>query len=750
MAFVGFKTSSAGDYVVRRFNGTFMGSLKLAVEPAKAVESRGGGAGGDAMSQEKKSAAVPTVSGSKRKAEAVTVSDAGRAKPGYLQSDAMKNNREDDQAPDAKAKRREEFVNRRLHGAQGTTWASEILAPDAPALPSEAEQNRVEGVPEGDDEAAPPVDLNAVSDLDFLASLAVDKPAAAHEEEPCNRGTSDAADEPQQHGDESGRQHACTPSGADLVRETRRIRVTNIPFTATEAEVKNFFSSSFGPVAEVLIPLTKDTKQSKGAAYVTFSDPHAAEQALVEGHMCVFMGRLIRVEASAPPPAPKPLGGTDGDGGTAMTDGATGGGPRAGLAAGLSSFKQARAEEQKKKDSALNWNSLYMQSHAAVATMAQRLNVDRKEIVSLEHSGAAVRAAVAEAILTSEAKNVLGDEGINFDAINGAESRLGEQRSNTTILVKNLLPGADLADLAKMFKRFGPLETIACPTGAAFALFAYSHAQDARTAFQRLAYKKFGGSVLFLEWAPLGSIVDADGGDDSTVLEKLRGRGSDNDDGHGGDDGAAASAATAAHTLYITNLPFGVSEDALRVFLLDAAPRLAARGGAALRRISLLADKGRAFVDLADAESLEYARAKVNGRKLDGRAVAAVVAAGSKARAKAPAEAGATPAEAPSSSSGSRAPPGCDPLKIIVKNLPFEATEADLRELVKAFSEVKAVRVPKKIHTFSSHRENNHRGFGFVEFLTEEEAARALRTLSNTHLYGRHLVLQYAKAGDSS
>lgn len=51
----------------------------------------------------------------------------------------------------------------------------------------------------------------------------------------------------------------------------------------------------------------------------------------------------------------------------------------------------------------------------------------------------------------------------------------------------------------------------------------------------------------------------------------------------------------------------------------------------------------------------------------------------------------------------------------------------------------KGVRLPQKM-------DHKHRGFGFVEFLTHNEAKKALETMSNTHLYGRHLVLEFAKA----
>ena len=37
------------------------------------------------------------------------------------------------------------------------------------------------------------------------------------------------------------------------------------------------------------------------------------------------------------------------------------------------------------------------------------------------------------------------------------------------------------------------------------------------------------------------------------------------------------------------------------------------------------------------------------------------------------------------------------------------------------------------------------RGFGFVEFVSSEEAKGAFSQLSNTHLYGRKLIIEWAK-----
>lgn len=80
--------------------------------------------------------------------------------------------------------------------------------------------------------------------------------------------------------------------------------------------------------------------------------------------------------------------------------------------------------------------------------------------------------------------------------------------------------------------------------------------------------------------------------------------------------------------------------------------------------------------------------------------------------------------------------------KILVKNVPFEATVSELRKIFAVYGELNFVRIPKKI-------DGQHRGFAFVDFLTKEDAFRAFRALCHsTHLYGRKLVLEWAKGSD--
>jgi len=44
--------------------------------------------------------------------------------------------------------------------------------------------------------------------------------------------------------------------------------------------------------------------------------------------------------------------------------------------------------------------------------------------------------------------------------------------------------------------------------------------------------------------------------------------------------------------------------------------------------------------------------------------------------------------------------------------------------------------------------DGSHRGFAFVDYLTAQEAQAAAASLSKTHLYGRHLVLEWAEDKD--
>ena len=196
-------------------------------------------------------------------------------------------------------------------------------------------------------------------------------------------------------------------------------------------------------------------------------------------------------------------------------------------------------------------------------------------------------------------------------------------------------------------------------------------------------------------------------------------------------DTELASSVTA--TIYVKNLNFGTTEEVLReVFEKHVGGVRAVRipkKVAAVQRNSKGEDDrpvsmGFGFVELDSLESVKKALRTLQGKLVDGHALELKIS-NSK---------GASPSNPPK-------PPVKNPTKIIVRNVPFQATRTELLKLFGSFGQLRKVRLPKKF-------DGTHRGFAFVEFLTSKEALGAMSTLSRTHLYGRHLVLEWASDED--
>jgi RNA recognition motif-containing protein len=78
-------------------------------------------------------------------------------------------------------------------------------------------------------------------------------------------------------------------------------------------------------------------------------------------------------------------------------------------------------------------------------------------------------------------------------------------------------------------------------------------------------------------------------------------------------------------------------------------------------------------------------------------------------------------------------------MNIYVGNLPFETTEAELRELFEDFGEVESAKVI--VDKFSGRS----RGFAFVEMPVETEAQAAISALNGTDLKSRTLRVNEAR-----
>ena len=76
--------------------------------------------------------------------------------------------------------------------------------------------------------------------------------------------------------------------------------------------------------------------------------------------------------------------------------------------------------------------------------------------------------------------------------------------------------------------------------------------------------------------------------------------------------------------------------------------------------------------------------------------------------------------------------------KLFVGNLPFAMTDADLGAIFSAYGAVTSANVV--IDKFSKRS----KGFGFVEFENDEDAAKAMQALDNSEQMGRNIAVKEA------
>ena len=88
-----------------------------------------------------------------------------------------------------------------------------------------------------------------------------------------------------------------------------RLFVSNLPYDATEAELREHFST-VGSVSYLSLPTDRETGRPRGFAFVEFSDRAQAEEAIRQFNNQLFMGRPLVVNEARPredrPPSSAP------------------------------------------------------------------------------------------------------------------------------------------------------------------------------------------------------------------------------------------------------------------------------------------------------------------------------------------------------------------------------------------------------------------------------------------------------------
>ncbi|KAE9975580.1 hypothetical protein BLS_002530 [Venturia inaequalis] len=497
------------------------------------------------------------------------------------------------------------------------------------------------------------------------------------------------------------------PVNADeeAIRLSRRLFLRNLAYSITEDDLRAGFAP-FGDLEEVHVPMDGSKKNGKGFAYILFTDAENAIAAHKTMDGSIFQGRLLHVLPAAPKRENK------------LDE----------FAISKLPLKQQRQLRRKADATTMsfNWNSLFMNTDAVMSSISSRLGVEKSTLLDPTSSDAAVKQALAETHVIQESKSYFAQNGVDLEAFKS------KKRGDTAILVKNFPFGTTPDELRKLFEEHGKVVRFLMPPSGTIAIVEFAVAPEARSAFKTLAYRKMKDSVLFLEPAPKDvftgappTVINTPAAGTVPQLKAIAPKLSTADLLREEGDPEATETAT----LFVRNLNFTTTTLRMtQVFSpLDGFLSARVKTKSDPKKPGQILSMGFGFLEFRTKEQAQAALAAMNGYDLDGhkldirnsqKALDAGVERQKEDKARAIA--------------GRRT-------KIIIKNLPFEATKKEVRSLFGTFGQLRSVRVPKKF-------DSTTRGFGFAEFTTPREAQNAMDALRNTHLLGRRLALDFAEA----
>ncbi len=526
-----------------------------------------------------------------------------------------------------------------------------------------------------------------------------------------------------------------------------RLFVRNLPFAATEEEVKEIFMA-YGTIIECHIPID-DTNRNKGYAFIKFTTSTSATNARTQLDGSSFQGRLIHVLPARP----------ERDNVTTLTNDADI--EEDGVGSLTHKKKMELARQKEASHTTNSWSTNFIRGDAVVDNIADRFGMEKGAVLDvkggLSSGNAAVRLALGETHVLEENRDFFRKHGIDMDAMDAAlatktsssaKSSKAElatkKRSSTMILVKNLPYDTTHDELAKLFLSFCDDATILLSPSHTIALVEFKNANDAKKTFRKLAYKRFKHVPLYLEWAPLckkdpsnsDSTNTHSGGDNRNAANP--GEENEEDNIEEEIDGNKPSV-----SIYVKNLNFSTTENDVKnafeeiigskniraVRIPTKAPPVKSKQKDHLQQSKNVKTQqlsmGYGFVECATIDSAKKAIKLLQGKVLHGHAMELKVSSKSNGSNTLQSERSTAKISKKKST------------KLMVRNVPFQASRTDILQLFGSFGQLKTVRLPKKF-------DGGHRGFAFVEFAAAKEAQNAMKSLSQTHLYGRHLVLEWA------
>ena len=355
-----------------------------------------------------------------------------------------------------------------------------------------------------------------------------------------------------------------------------------------------------------------------------------------------------------------------------------------------------------------------------MSSISDRLGISKSELLDPTSSDAAIKQAHAETHIIQETKSYFSANGVDLDAFKRQE------RGNTTILVKNFSYGTKPEELKALFEAHGTVSRILMPPSGTISIVEFEHADHARSAFSSLAYRKFKDSILFLEKAPRDLFSSRDTAENNKSMDTITTKSTKPSTTELLEDDTMLQSVNTS-TLFVRNLNFSTTTEHLHeVFQpLDGFLSARVKTKSDPKKPGQILSMGFGFLEFRSKLQAQAALAAMDGYKLDGHELQVRVShkaidAAEERRKEDNAK----------KLAGRRT-------KVIIKNLPFEASKKDIRSLFGSYGQLRSVRVPKKF-------DSSTRGFAFADFVTAREAENAIDALKDTHLLGRRLVLDFA------
>jgi multiple RNA-binding domain-containing protein 1 len=597
-------------------------------------------------------------------------------------------------------------------------------------------------------------DDDSAMDLDDLVKNPTQKKVRKTSQSQKEKSLADSSQSVRSNHDEEKDDEAVVPpssegEGQDVVHsapphQSNRLYVTNLPYNTTEEEVRAHFVQALGndesSVLEVHLPLGREDKRGRGFGFVRLASLVAAEAAINALHGSAFQGRVLHIAfASEQQQSKQSL--------------VFGGGGDEGL--GWSAFQKKKEEERRKLLAVASnseksaWNASYVKSDAVLDTMAERYRSsagDLLDVLGQQGGDVAVRMALAETQVVMDNATFLATHNVSLDNTANDASKSTSKRSDHILLVKNLPVDTLGEELEAMFARYGALSSFTLAPNRTLALAEFLEPSEARAAYKGLAYRRYRTVPLYLEWAPMSTTTNSNrsSSNANAAAASIAVATASSSPSKVSQNTASQNHAPEADgdivatcSVFIKNLNFTTDETALRNHILRVLPVSLT---SSLRSVVVqkkqkrvdgpLLSLGYGFAEFLNRPAAMTALGRIQGSVLDDHALEAQLSAKRLTE---------TNNASNVTSSSSRKPK----TKLLVKNVAFQATKKEIRDLFAAHGLVTSVRLPKTMAAAGSSGSLRHRGFAFVDFATAQEAQNAKAALSHAHLYGRHLVIDF-------